>query len=71
MVSPIRAVRQILHLSPMILIFHSSTPLSMLGNFVFYWANRFHLIPASHGDLESGTYSQVPGSARAEAERRR
>ncbi|KAF8922045.1 eukaryotic integral membrane protein [Mucidula mucida] len=47
------------------------TPLSMLGNFVFYWANRFHLIPASHGDLESGTYSQVPGSARAEAERRR
>ncbi|KAK7064081.1 hypothetical protein R3P38DRAFT_2492769 [Favolaschia claudopus] len=46
-------------------------PLGLLGNFVYTLANRFHLIPASNGDLESGAYSQVPGSARAEAERRR
>ncbi|SJL06197.1 uncharacterized protein ARMOST_09533 [Armillaria ostoyae] len=46
-------------------------PLTLLGNFVFSTANRFHLIPATHGDLESGLYNQVPGSARAEAERRR
>ncbi len=52
-------------------IFSSSYPLTLLGNFVFSTANRFHLIPATHGDLESGLYNQVPGSARAEAERRR
>ncbi|KAF5368618.1 hypothetical protein D9758_002269 [Tetrapyrgos nigripes] len=39
------------------------------GNFVYNTANRLHLIPAG-GDLENG-YTQVPGSARAEAERRR
>lgn len=46
-------------------------PLTILGNFVYNLANRFHLIPKSTGDLESGTYNQVPLSARAEAERRR
>ncbi|KAK7465374.1 hypothetical protein VKT23_005352 [Stygiomarasmius scandens] len=43
--------------------------LGPLGNFVYTSANRLHLIPAG-GDLENG-YTQVPGSARAEAERRR
>ncbi|KAJ7040429.1 eukaryotic integral membrane protein-domain-containing protein [Mycena alexandri] len=46
-------------------------PLSLLGNFVHSLATRLHLIPAAGADLESGLYSQVPGSARAEAERRR
>jgi len=46
-------------------------PLTMLGNFVFDLATRFHLIPASSSDVEIGSYSQVPGTARAEAERRR
>lgn len=48
-----------------------SHPLTLLGNFVFSLATRFHLIPSSSADVESGSYSQVPGSARAEAERRR
>lgn len=48
-----------------------SYPLTIGGNFVFSLANRLHLIPSSGGDVESGGYSQVPGSARAEAERRR
>ncbi|KAJ8597627.1 DUF1751-domain-containing protein [Rhizopogon salebrosus TDB-379] len=48
------------------------TPLSMLGNTSFKLATRFHLIPTSvPHDIESGGYSQVPGGARAEAERRR
>lgn len=47
-------------------------PLTILGNFVYKSANRFHLIPASPGgDIESGIYNQIPLSARAEAERRR
>ncbi|KAF8078883.1 putative PDUPA2 [Lyophyllum atratum] len=46
-------------------------PLTLLGNLVFNLATRFHLIPASSGDVEIGSYSQVPGTARAEAERRR
>ncbi|KAJ6503352.1 eukaryotic integral membrane protein [Mycena vitilis] len=46
-------------------------PLSMLANFVHSLATRLHLIPTSSADIESGLYSQVPGSARAEAERRR
>ncbi|TRM66103.1 eukaryotic integral membrane protein [Schizophyllum amplum] len=46
-------------------------PLTLLGNIVFNLATRLHLLPASAGDLESGMYSQVPGGARAEAERRR
>jgi len=46
-------------------------PLTLLGNFVYSLATRFHLIPSSGSDVETGVYSQVPGSARAEAERRR
>ncbi|KAJ7631144.1 putative PDUPA2 [Roridomyces roridus] len=45
-------------------------PLTLLGNFVHSLATRFHLIPLGT-DIEGGSYSQVPGSARAEAERRR
>ncbi|KAG1757156.1 eukaryotic integral membrane protein-domain-containing protein [Suillus lakei] len=48
------------------------TPLSMLGNTVYKLATRLHLVPTSvPHDIESGGYSQVPGGARAEAERRR
>ncbi|KAF4604951.1 hypothetical protein EYR40_003734 [Pleurotus pulmonarius] len=46
-------------------------PLGLLGNTVHSLANKFHLIPTTHGDVETGIYTQVPGSARAEAERRR
>ncbi|KIJ66281.1 hypothetical protein HYDPIDRAFT_109274 [Hydnomerulius pinastri MD-312] len=47
------------------------TPLSALGNIVHKVASRFHLIPTSvPHDVEAG-YSQLPGGARAEAERRR
>ncbi|KII94093.1 hypothetical protein PLICRDRAFT_100922 [Plicaturopsis crispa FD-325 SS-3] len=46
-------------------------PLSILGNTVYALATKFHLIPQSGPDLESGGYSQLPGGARAEAERRR
>ncbi|EMD41912.1 hypothetical protein CERSUDRAFT_110469 [Gelatoporia subvermispora B] len=46
------------------------TPITMLSNIVHSLATKFHLIP-SHGDSETGGYSQVPGGARAEAERRR
>ncbi|KAL1697390.1 eukaryotic integral membrane protein [Schizophyllum commune] len=46
-------------------------PLTLLGNFVYNMANRLHLLPTSVADLESGMYQQVPGGARAEAERRR
>ncbi|RDB28848.1 hypothetical protein Hypma_015796 [Hypsizygus marmoreus] len=46
-------------------------PLTILGNFVFSLATRFHLIPSSSSDVEIGSYNQVPGTARAEAERRR
>ncbi|KAF8140598.1 hypothetical protein EV363DRAFT_1312870 [Boletus edulis] len=46
-------------------------PLSALGNAVYKMATRLHLIPTSvPHDIESG-YSQLPGGARAEAERRR
>ncbi|KAG2156644.1 DUF1751-domain-containing protein [Suillus bovinus] len=48
------------------------TPLSWLGNTVYKLATRLHLLPTSvPHDIESGGYSQVPGGARAEAERRR
>ncbi|KAJ3998505.1 eukaryotic integral membrane protein-domain-containing protein [Lentinula boryana] len=40
------------------------------GNFVYKWANKLHLIPAHGGDIENG-FNTIPGSARAEAERRR
>ncbi|KAG6817980.1 hypothetical protein H0H87_012448 [Tephrocybe sp. NHM501043] len=46
-------------------------PLTLLGNFVFNLATQFHLIPTSSGDVEIGSYNQAPGTARAEAERRR
>ncbi|CAA7265917.1 unnamed protein product [Cyclocybe aegerita] len=46
-------------------------PLTLLGNFVYSWANRLHLIPTSGSDVELGGYAPVPGNARAEAERRR
>lgn len=49
----------------------ASYPLTLLGNFVYSWANRLHLIPSSSADVEQGGYAQVPGTARAEAERRR
>ena len=48
-----------------------SYPLTLLGNFVYSAANHLHLIPSSSADLELGSYAQVPGTARAEAERRR
>ncbi|KAF9074805.1 eukaryotic integral membrane protein-domain-containing protein [Rhodocollybia butyracea] len=40
------------------------------GNLVYKWANTLHLIPSHGGDIEGG-YNTIPGSARAEAERRR
>lgn len=47
-------------------------PVSLLGNFVFTWASRLHLIPSAGSDVELGGYGQLPaGMARAEAERRR
>ncbi|KAF9535656.1 eukaryotic integral membrane protein-domain-containing protein [Crepidotus variabilis] len=46
-------------------------PLTLLGNFVHSLATRLHLIPTSGPDLEHGAYAQVPGTTRAEAERRR
>jgi len=46
-------------------------PITLLSNFAHHWATRLHLIPTSGSDLESGNYNQLPGSARAEAERRR
>jgi hypothetical protein len=49
-----------------------SYPVSLLANFVHRWATRLHLIPSPGFDIESaGNYAQMPGSARAEAERRR
>ncbi|KAA1467990.1 DUF1751-domain-containing protein [Dentipellis sp. KUC8613] len=47
------------------------TPLGLLANVAHIYASRFHLIPSSSADLESNGYSQLPGGARAEAERRR
>jgi len=45
------------------------TPISLLANITYKYASRFHLIPSGGTDLEAN-HSQ-PGSARAEAERRR
>jgi len=45
------------------------TPISFLANTIYKYASRFHLIPSAGADLEAN-HSQ-PGSARAEAERRR
>ncbi|KAF7311074.1 Eukaryotic integral membrane protein [Mycena chlorophos] len=46
-------------------------PLTILGNTVYSLATRLHLIPTAGPDVETGLYNQSPGSARAEAERRR
>ncbi|KAH9932406.1 eukaryotic integral membrane protein [Amylocystis lapponica] len=46
-------------------------PITLLANTAHTLATKFHLIPSSGSDLESGGYSQLPGGARAEAERRR
>jgi len=46
-------------------------PISLLSNSVHSTATRFHLIPLPGTDIETGSYSQLPGGARAEAERRR
>ncbi|KAI0095096.1 eukaryotic integral membrane protein [Irpex rosettiformis] len=46
-------------------------PLTWLGNTVYGLATKFHLIPLSASDVEAAGYSQLPGGARAEAERRR
>lgn len=48
-----------------------STPISWLGNTVHGLATKFHLIPLATVDVEAGGYTQVPGGARSEAERRR
>ena len=46
-----------------------STPVTILSNTTYNYASRYHLIPSGGADLEAN-HSQ-PGSARAEAERRR
>ncbi|KAF9786856.1 DUF1751-domain-containing protein [Thelephora terrestris] len=45
-------------------------PVSVLADTLHSLATRFHLIPSMGHDIEGG-YTQVPGGARAEAERRR
>lgn len=47
-----------------------SGPVSVLADTLHSLATRLHLIPAAVYDPEAG-YVQVPGGARAEAERRR
>ncbi|KAI0654240.1 DUF1751-domain-containing protein [Cubamyces menziesii] len=46
------------------------TPITLLANTAHALATKFHLIPTGSIDVEAG-YSQLPGGARAEAERRR
>ncbi|CDO72958.1 hypothetical protein BN946_scf185007.g12 [Trametes cinnabarina] len=46
-------------------------PITLLANTAHKLATKFHLIPSGNMDLEAGGYSQLPGGARAEAERRR
>ncbi|KAI0719965.1 eukaryotic integral membrane protein [Cerioporus squamosus] len=46
-------------------------PITILSNTAYTVANKFHLIPSGGVDIEAGGYSQLPGGARAEAERRR
>ena len=52
------------------LVLGFSGPVSVLADTLHSLATRFHLIPTAGYDLEAG-YTQVPGGARAEAERRR
>lgn len=47
----------------------TSTPITLLSNITYTYASRFHLIPSAGADLEANL--SQPGSARAEAERRR
>jgi len=49
------------------------TPMSLLSNTAYNLGSKFHLIPSSAPDVESGGYTALPGpgSTRAEAERRR
>ncbi|CAL1695007.1 unnamed protein product [Somion occarium] len=47
------------------------TPITLLANTAHSLASKFHLIPSIGPDVESGGYTQLPGGARAEAERRR
>ncbi|KAH8099341.1 eukaryotic integral membrane protein [Cristinia sonorae] len=46
------------------------TPITLLANTAHKVASKLHLIPLGTSDVEAG-YTQVPGGARAEAERRR
>ncbi|EIW64293.1 DUF1751-domain-containing protein [Trametes versicolor FP-101664 SS1] len=46
-------------------------PITLLANTAYTIASKFHLIPVGNIDIEAGGYSQLPGGARAEAERRR
>ncbi|KAI8990444.1 DUF1751-domain-containing protein [Trametes punicea] len=46
-------------------------PITLLSNTAYKLASKFHLIPIGSIDVEAGGYSQLPGGARAEAERRR
>lgn len=46
-------------------------PISSLANVAHSLATKFHLIPSNGSDGEPVVYTPVPGSARAEAERRR
>ncbi|KAI0652030.1 DUF1751-domain-containing protein [Trametes meyenii] len=46
-------------------------PITLLANTAHMLASKFHLIPTANIDVEAGGYSQLPGGARAEAERRR
>lgn len=48
-----------------------SVPITLLANTAYTIASKFHLIPVGNIDIEAGGYSQLPGGARAEAERRR
>ncbi|KAI0778363.1 DUF1751-domain-containing protein [Trametes elegans] len=46
-------------------------PITLLANTAHTLATKFHLIPTGSIDVEAGGYTQLPGGARAEAERRR
>jgi len=52
------------------LVLGHSGPVSVLADTLHSLATRFRLIPTAGQDIEVG-YTQVPGGARAEAERRR
>lgn len=66
----VQSVKYLLVMLSMLNASHS-TPIGWLGNTVYSVANKLHLIPSPGADLEAGGYSQLPGGARAEAERRR